>query len=331
MTSYLLVGLTVILALLFDFINGFHDTANAIATAVSTKALSVKRAIITASFMNFLGAIFFTGVAKTIANDIVYVANIPNLTLVIVAALISAIAWNLITWYFGIPSSSSHALIGSIAGATIVASGVGAIKLSGFLNIIKSLIISPVLALVVGYIMFTIFKYLFKNLNLSKANRGFRKIQVATAAIQSFAHGTNDAQKSMGIISMALVSSGLATAGSIPFWVQFACATAMALGTSIGGWRIIKTVGTQIMKIRPASGVAADLSSALIIFGASKIGLPVSTTHVISSSIMGVGSANRIKGVNWGTGKRMVITWFITLPISATISAIVFSIIKIFL
>ena len=267
MTPYLLVSLTVILALFFDFINGFHDTANAIATAVSTKALSPKRAIITASCMNFIGAILFTGVAKTIANDIVDVASIPNLTLVIIAALISAIAWNLITWYFGIPSSSSHALIGSIAGAAIVASGFGCINLNGFLNIIKSLIISPILALVVGYIVFSLFKVLYKNLNLSKANRGFRRIQVVTAAIQSFAHGTNDEQKSMGIISMALVSCGLA----------------------------------------------------------------VSTTHVISSSIMGVGSAQSVKAVKWETGKRMVITWFITLPISAVISAIIFSIIKIFL
>jgi inorganic phosphate transporter, PiT family len=331
MASYLLVGLTVILALLFDFINGFHDTANAIATAVSTKALSPKRAIIIASCMNFIGAILFTGVAKTIAKDIVDVTNIPDLAIVIIAALVSAIAWNLITWYYGIPNSSSHSLIGSIAGAAIIAAGLGCINYKGLLSILESLIISPILALCVGYIMFTIFKYLFQNLNLSKANRRFRRIQVITAAIQSFAHGTNDAQKTMGIISMALVSSGLANAGSIPFWVQVSCATAMALGTSIGGWKIIKTVGTQIIKIRPATGVAADLSSALIIFGASKIGLPVSTTHVISSSIMGVGAAYRVKGVNWGTGKRMIITWFITLPISAALSAIVFSIIKIFL
>lgn len=331
MTSYILVGLTVFLALLFDFINGFHDTANAIATAVSTKALSPRRAIITAACMNFLGAILFTGVAKTIAKDIVDVTSIPNSPVVIIAALISAIAWNLITWYFAIPSSSSHALIGSIAGASIVAAGFGAINYKGFLSIIESLIISPILAFAVGYIMFTIFKFLFQNLNLSKANRRFRRVQALTAAIQSFAHGTNDAQKSMGIISMALVSSGLVTSVHIPFWVQVSCATAMALGTSIGGWKIIKTVGTQIMKIRPASGVAADLSSALVIFGATKIGLPVSTTHVISSSIMGVGAAYRVKGVNWGTGKRMVITWFITLPISAAFSAIIFSIIKLIL
>jgi PiT family inorganic phosphate transporter len=330
-TSYFIIGLTVVLALSFDFINGFHDTANSIATAVSTKALTPRRAIMLASIMNFLGAIAFTGVAKTIAKDIVNLNAIPNGAVVILAALVSAIAWNLITWYFGIPSSSSHALIGSIAGAAIAAAGVSSINFTGFVSIIKSLITSPILAFVVGYIMFTIFKSVFKNLNLAKTNKSFRSVQVITAAIQSFAHGTNDAQKSMGIITMALVSNNLIKSGNIPFWVQVSCALAMALGTSIGGWRIIKTVGTQIMKIRPVNGVAADLSSALIIFGASKIGLPVSTTHVISSSIMGVGTAYRPKGVKWSTGKRMIITWFITLPISAALSAIVYSIINIFL
>ncbi|MGL6106501.1 inorganic phosphate transporter [Romboutsia sp.] len=330
-TSYLLLGLTVILALCFDFVNGFHDTANAIATAVSTKALTPKRAIIIASCMNFLGAILFTGVAKTIAKDIVDVTTINHGSLVILAALIAAIAWNLITWYYGIPSSSSHTLIGSLVGAAIASAGFSSINYEGFIAIIKSLIISPILAFTVGYIMFTIFKYIFSGFNLAKTNKNFRNIQVFTAAIQAFAHGTNDAQKSIGIIVMALVGSGLAEPGEIPFWVQFSCATAMALGTSVGGWRIIKTVGTQIMKIRPVNGVAADLSSAFIIFGASHLGLPVSTTHVISSSIMGVGSAYRVKGVKWNTGKKMIVTWFITLPISAALAALVFNMINIFI
>lgn len=330
-TAYIIIGLTVVIALAFDFINGFHDTANAIATAVSTKALSPRRAIIIASLMNFLGAIAFTGVAKTIAKDIVNLDSIPNGSVVILAALISAIAWNLITWYFGIPSSSSHALIGSIAGAAIAAAGVSSINYRGFTTIIKSLIVSPVLAFAVGYIMFSIFKNVFKNLNLSRTNRGFRRLQAVTAAIQAFAHGTNDAQKSMGIITMALVSNNLIKPGHIPFWVQLCCAAAMAAGTSVGGWRIIKTVGTQIMKIKPVNGVAADLSSALIIFGASKIGLPVSTTHVISSSIMGVGTSYRVKAVKWDTGKRMIITWFITLPISALLASLIYMFISIFI
>ena len=330
-TSYVMISLTVILALAFDFINGFHDTANAIATAVSTKALSPRRAIIIASLMNFLGAIAFTGVAKTIAKDIVNLNSIPNGSVVILAALVSAIIWNLITWYFGIPSSSSHALIGSIAGAAIAAAGVSSINYKGFSTIIKSLLVSPILAFVVGYIMFTIFKNVFKNLNLSKTNKRFRRLQAVTAAIQAFAHGTNDAQKSMGIITMALVSNNLIKPGHIPLWVQLSCAAAMALGTSIGGWRIIKTVGTQIMKIKPVNGVAADLSSALIIFGASKFGLPVSTTHVISSAIMGVGSSYRVKGVKWKTGKKMIITWFITLPISATVAAVIYMFMSMFI
>lgn len=330
-TAYIIIGLTVVLALAFDFINGFHDTANAIATAVSTKALSPRHAIIMASLMNFIGAIAFTGVAKTIAKDIVNLDSIANGSVVILAALVSAIAWNLITWYFGIPSSSSHALIGSIAGAAIAAAGVSSINFKGFTSIIKSLLVSPILAFLVGYIVFTIFKNVFKNLNLSRTNIGFRRVQAITAAIQAFAHGTNDAQKSMGIITMALVSNNLIKSGDIPFWVQLACATAMALGTSVGGWRIIKTVGTQIMKIKPVNGVAADLSSALVIFGASKIGLPVSTTHVISSSIMGVGTSYRVRAVKWDTGKRMIITWFITLPISAALSAVIYMIMGMFL
>lgn len=330
-TPYIIIGLTVLLALAFDFINGFHDTANAIATAVSTKALSPRRAILIASLMNFVGAIAFTGVAKTIAKDIVNLDAIPNGSVVVLAALLSAIAWNLITWYFGIPSSSSHALIGSIAGAAIASAGFLSINYKGFIAIIRTLILSPILAFIVGYIVFTIFKFLFKNLNLFKTNRRFRRIQVVTAAVQAFSHGTNDAQKSMGIITMALISSGLIKPGHIPLWVQISCATAMAIGTSVGGWRIIKTVGTQIMKIKPVNGVAADLSSALVIFGASHFGLPVSTTHVISSSIMGVGTSYRTKSVKWNTAQRMIITWFITLPISATLAGLIYMLIKIFM
>lgn len=330
-TIFIIIVITVILALAFDFINGFHDTANAIATSVSTKALSPRQAIVLASIMNFLGAIAFTGVAKTIAKDIVNLKGIPNGSIVILAALIAAIAWNLITWYYGIPSSSSHALIGSIVGAAIAAAGLSSINLTGFIAIIKALIFSPLLAFVVGYLMYALLKLLFKNANLAKTNTRFRRVQVITASLQAFTHGTNDAQKSMGIISMALVAGNYIKPGEIPFWVQISCAIAMALGTSVGGWRIIKTVGTQIMKIKPVSGVAADLTSAAVIFGASHIGMPVSTTHVISSAILGVGSSYRVKGVKWATGKRMIITWFITLPISAAIAGVSYLIIALFI
>lgn len=328
---FMITLLIVILALAFDFINGFHDTANAIATSVSTKALKPRVAILMAASMNFLGALTFTGVAQTITSDIVDPFTLENGPIVIMAALISAIAWNLITWFFGIPSSSSHALIGSIAGAAIAAAGLGAIKFDGFLKIIEALIFSPLIAFAAGFIIYSIFKVAFKNLNLAKTNKRFRYFQIFTAAIQSYTHGTNDAQKSMGIITMALIANNFHTTTDIPFWVQLSCAAAMGLGTSIGGWKIIKTVGGKIMKIRPVNGVAADLSSAFIIFGATFIHLPVSTTHVISSSILGVGSAHRVKGVKWDTAKRMVITWVITLPISAVFAALTYYVLNLFM
>lgn len=327
-TFLILTILIVFFALAFDFINGFHDTANAIATSVSTKALKPRHAILLAAIMNFVGAMTFTGVAKTITKDIVDPFQLENGSYVILAALIAAIVWNLVTWYFGIPSSSSHALIGSIAGAAIAAAGLGSIKWEGFLKIIQALIVSPIIAFAIGFIVYSLFKVVFKNNNLTKTNRNFRLIQIATAAIQSYAHGTNDAQKAMGIITLALIANGYTTSTDIQLWVQVSCAIAMGLGTSIGGWKIIKTVGGKIMKIRPVNGVAADLTGAFIIFGATLIHMPVSTTHVISSSILGVGSAHRVKGVKWGTAKSMIITWFITLPISATIAGLMYYIIN---
>ncbi|MFD6438582.1 anion permease [Peribacillus sp. NPDC060186] len=327
-TLLILTILIVFFALAFDFINGFHDTANAIATAVSTKAMKPRHAIIMAAIMNFVGAMTFTGVAKTITKDIVDPFTLPNGSYVILAALLAAIIWNLLTWYYGIPSSSSHALIGSIAGAAIAAAGFAGIKWEGFLKILQALIFSPIIAFVIGFIVYSIFKVIFKNNNLTKTNQKFRTIQIATAALQSYTHGTNDAQKAMGIITMALIANGYATSTDIPFWVQFSCALAMGLGTSVGGWKIIKTVGGKIMKIRPVNGVAADLTGAFIIFGATVIHMPVSTTHVISSSILGVGSAHRVKGVKWGTARRMIVTWFITIPISATLAGLLYLLIN---
>ncbi|MFH0067043.1 inorganic phosphate transporter [Peribacillus sp. NPDC056705] len=327
-TLLILTILIVFFALAFDFINGFHDTANAIATAVSTKAMKPRHAIIMAAIMNFVGAMTFTGVAKTITKDIVDPFTLPNGSYVIMAALLAAIIWNLLTWYYGIPSSSSHALIGSIAGAAIAAAGFSGIKWEGFMKILQALIFSPLIAFAIGFIVYSIFKVVFKNNNLTKTNQKFRTIQIATAALQSYTHGTNDAQKAMGIITMALIANGYASSTDIPFWVQFSCALAMGLGTSVGGWKIIKTVGGKIMKIRPVNGVAADLTGAFIIFGATVIHMPVSTTHVISSSILGVGSAHRVKGVKWGTAKRMIITWFITIPISATLAGLLYLLIN---
>jgi inorganic phosphate transporter, PiT family len=326
----LVIILIVIFALVFDFINGFHDTANAIATSVSTRALSPRKAIILAAIMNFVGALTFTGVAQTITSGIADPFELENGLTVILGALFAAIIWNLITWYFGIPSSSSHAIIGAITGSVIVAAGLQAVHFAGFLSILEGLLLSPVIAFVVGYLLYAIIKVLFKNANLTKTNKRFRRVQILTAAVQSYAHGTNDAQKSMGIITMALIVGGLHDTTDVPFWVQLSCATAMALGTSVGGWRIIKTVGGKIMKIRPVNGVAADLTGAAVIFGATLIHLPVSTTHVISSAILGVGSSHRVKGVNWGVAKRMVITWIITLPISALLGGLFTLILNLF-
>lgn len=329
MTLFLTV-LIVAGALAFDFINGFHDTANAIATSVSTKALKPRHAIILAAVMNFFGAVIFSGVAETITKDIIDPFHMKNGSIIVLAALISAIFWNLATWYFAIPSSSSHAIIGSIAGAGIAAAGAGALNYEGFIKVLEGLLFSPLIAFGIGYIIYTLIKQIFKRRPLSKTNRQFRAVQVLTAAIQAFSHGTNDAQKSMGIITMALIANHFHDTAKIPLWVQVSCALAMGLGTYIGGWRIIKTVGGRIMKIRPANGVAADLSSAIVIFGATALKLPVSTTHVISSSIMGVGTSERIRGVRWGTARNMIATWIITLPITAIIAAILYFILNLF-
>ncbi|KPN95837.1 inorganic phosphate transporter [Lysinibacillus sp. ZYM-1] len=335
-TIIILTILVVIFALTFDFINGFHDTANAIATSVSTRALPPRVAIIMAATMNFIGAITFVGVAKALTKDIVDPFSLNAFdgdttgSIVILAALISAIIWNLLTWYFGIPSSSSHTLIGSIAGAAVASAGFSVLNYGGFTKIIMALVLSPLLAICAGFIMMTLFKLWFKNLNLYRTNKGFRTMQIFTAAIQSFTHGTNDAQKAMGIMTMALIAGGLHSGDEIPFWIRAAAATAMGLGTSIGGYKIIKTVGGKIMKIRPVNGVAADLASATVIFGATLIHLPVSTTHVISSSIMGVGSAQRVRGVNWGMARKIVTTWVITMPISAVMASVIYFVLSLF-
>lgn len=333
-TILLITILVVIFALAFDFINGFHDTANAIATSVSTRALKPRVAVLMAAFMNFLGALTFVGVAKAIASDIVDPFSLNTFngdvtgSIVILGALCSAITWNLLTWYYGIPSSSSHTLIGSLAGSAIGAAGLGILNYGGFMKILQALILSPIIALIIGFCVMSLFKVIFKNRNLYKANRRFRLFQIVTAAVQSFTHGTNDAQKAMGIITMALIAAGLQSGDEVQGWVRVACATAMGLGTSVGGYKIIKTVGGKIMKIRPVNGVAADLSSATVIFGATLIHLPVSTTHVISSAIMGVGSAQRVKGVRWGTARKMLVTWVITIPISAVMGAIFYTLLN---
>lgn len=316
--------IVIILALAFDFINGFHDTANAIATSVSTRALKPRTAIMMAAVMNFLGAIMFTGVAKTIGGSVADPAKLDNGLEVLIATLLSAIIWNLITWWFGIPSSSSHALIGSLAGAVYVGAGADKLNWSGFTTIVEGLVFSPIIAFVIGYIIMTLLKWIFARRSPHTVNKGFRSMQIVTAAIQSFTHGTNDAQKAMGIITFALVTADFQDHMEVPLWVKLAAATAMALGTSVGGYKIIKTMGTKIFKIEPINGFAADISAASVIFGATLFHLPVSTTHAITSSILGVGAAKRFSAVRWSMAGRIVIAWVITIPIVFVMAGLIY-------
>ncbi|QYR21147.1 inorganic phosphate transporter [Paenibacillus sp. sptzw28] len=331
MDILVLVGIVIFLALAFDFINGFHDTANAIATSVSTRALSPRMAIIIASVMNFTGAMLFTGVAKKIGSGIADPAALDNGVQVVIAALIAAIAWNLITWWFGIPSSSSHALIGSLAGAVISAEGFDKINGSGFIDILKALIFSPLIAFAGGFAVMWILKRIFAKSSPHQVNKGFRTGQVLTAAFQAFTHGTNDAQKAMGIMTFALVAAGLQDNLEVPLWVKVSAATAMALGTSVGGWKIIKTMGTKIFKIEPINGFAADITSATVILTATLTHMPVSTTHVITSSILGVGSAKRFSAVKWGVAGRIIMSWIITIPITMILAAIFYRVLMLFM
>ncbi|GAB6928862.1 inorganic phosphate transporter [Paenibacillus sp. JCM 10914] len=325
-TTMLVLVIVVFLALAFDFINGFHDTANAIATSVSTRALKPRVAILLAASMNFIGAMMFTGVAKTIGGSIADPAKLENGIPIVIATLLAAIIWNLVTWWFGLPSSSSHALIGALAGAVFVGAGSEMLNYGGFKDIVLALILSPIIAFVIGYLVMQLLKVIFAKRSPHTVNKGFRTMQIFTAALQSFTHGTNDAQKAMGIITFALVTSGQLSEMEVPFWVKLSAATAMALGTSVGGWKIIKTMGTKIFKIEPINGFAADFSAASVIFSATLLHLPISTTHAITSAILGVGSAKRFSAVKWSLAGRIVVTWFITIPITAVLAGIIFMI-----
>jgi inorganic phosphate transporter, PiT family len=317
-----------ILALTFDFINGFHDTANSIATSVSTRVLTPRTAIVMAAVLNFAGALTSEKVAKTISKGLV---NGSLEQYVIIAALISAIIWDLITWYIGIPSSSSHALIGGLVGASIAyAWSFDKIIWSGvWQKVVLPLLTSPVIGFLMGYVVMSLLFELLRPFTQKLVNRGFSKLQILSAALMSYTHGNNDAQKSMGIITLALVSAGLLDKNAgIPVWVKLACAIAMAMGTSIGGWKIIKTMGVNMIKLQPIGGFAAETAAAAVIEVATSLGAPVSTTHVISSAIMGVGASKRFSAVKWALARNIVWAWVFTIPVTAILGMLITLVIK---
>ena len=318
-----LLILVVIGALAFDYINGFHDTANAIATVVSTRVLSPTMAILMAAVLNFGGAMVATHVAKTIAGDIVDKGQATEV--VVLAAIVGAIFWNLLTWVYGIPSSSSHALIGGLVGAAMAKGGAAIVTWSGLMRkVIYPLFGSPMAGFLLGFALMWLIALFFKNANPGRAGGVFRKLQVVSSALMAFSHGQNDAQKSMGIITLALVSAGFLREAEVPLWVKLSCAAVMAIGTAAGGWRIIQTVGQKIIRLEPVHGFAAETAGATVILTAGHFGMPISTTHTITASIFGVGASKRFSAVRWNVARTVVLAWVITIPATATVGALTY-------
>ncbi|MDD4894865.1 MAG: inorganic phosphate transporter [Candidatus Omnitrophica bacterium] len=314
----------IILALTFDFLNGFHDSANSIATVVSTRVLSPRIAIIWAAFFNFIAFLFFgLHVANTIGKGIIDISIIDKS--VIFGTLIGACGWNIITWYFALPTSSSHALIGGMMGAALVKAGPQSLVWSGILKTVAFIFISPVAGLILGLVFGTIVYWLFRKSAPLKVDHIFRKGQLVSAALYSMGHGGNDAQKTMGIIASLLFSAGLLGAKfHVPFWTVIACHAAIALGTMFGGWRIVKTMGQRVAKLRPLDGFCAESGAAVMLFVSSAFGIPVSTTHTITGAIMGVGSLKRMSAVRWGVAGNIIWAWILTIPCAAVISALAY-------
>ena len=319
------VGLTIIVivtvALIFDFINGFHDAANSIATVVSTRVLSPGKAVVWAAFFNFVAAFGFgTAVARTVGAGMIELDLVTNA--VILGGLFGAIAWNLITWYFGLPTSSSHALFGGYAGAAVASSGFAAIIASGWTKTLIFIVVAPVTGLVVGLGLMTSIFWIFRDTAPGRVDHWFRRLQLLSAAAFSLMHGANDAQKTMGIITGALVAGGYLATFEVPFWVIMAAHVAIALGTLSGGWRIIKTMGTRITKLQPVGGFAAETGAAAAIYFATALGVGISTTHTITGAIVGVGATRRLSAVRWGVAGQIVWAWILTIPASALIGAL---------
>lgn len=316
-------------ALTFDYINGFHDAANSIATVVSTRVLSPGQAVVWAAFFNFVAAFTFgTAVAKTIGKGMIDI-NVVTLG-VIFSGLIGAIVWDLITWYYGLPTSSSHALIGGYAGAAVTRVGLSAIVPAGWIKTLIYIVLAPLIGLTLAFALTVAVFWIFRRVSPARVDRLFRKLQLVSAALYSLGHGTNDAQKTMGIIAGVLFASGYLKTFGIPVWVVLAAHTAIALGTLTGGWRIIHTMGSKITKLQPVGGFAAETAGAITLFVASANGIPVSTTHTITGAIVGVGATRRLSAVRWGVAGQIVWAWILTIPASAAIGAVTFVILRFF-
>ena len=329
LTFALLVALIGV-ALLFDFLNGLHDAANSIATVVSTRVLSPQLAVAWAAFFNFIAFLVFgLSVASTIGKGIIDVEIVT--ASVIFAALIGAIVWNILTWMLGIPSSSSHALIGGLLGAGITKGGVGAVVWSGVIKTTFGIFLAPILGMIVALILMILVAWGFRRVAPNPAERIFRRTQLFTSALYSLGHGGNDAQKTMGIIAVLLYSQHmLGGTFYVPFWVVLSCQAAMGLGTLMGGWRIVHTMGSKIPRLSPQQGVCAEAGGSIMLFGATWLGIPVSTTHTITGSIMGVGAARRASAVRWGVAGNIILAWFITIPASAAIAAATYGVTRLF-
>jgi PiT family inorganic phosphate transporter len=321
--NFAAVAILIVVALVFDYINGFHDAANSIATVVSTRVLTPGRAVIWAAFFNFIAAFTFgTAVANTVGSGLVDITVVTFA--VIFAGLVGAIVWDLITWYFGLPTSSSHALIGGYAGAAVAKAGWSAVIASGWTKTLIFIVLAPMLGMLLAFVLMVMILWVFSGTSPGKVDHWFRRLQLLSAAAYSLGHGGNDAQKTMGIIAGALYAGGYITAFRIDLWVVLAAHAAIALGTLSGGWRIIHTMGSKITKLQPVGGFAAETAGAISLFTATHLGVPVSTTHTITGAIIGVGSIRRLSAVRWGIAGRIVWAWILTIPASAFISAMTY-------
>jgi PiT family inorganic phosphate transporter len=329
MPSFALIGFIVFVALCFDFVNGFHDAANSLATVVATRVLTPVKAVALAAGFNFIAAYFLgTGVAATIGLGFVNVRIVTPY--VILAGLTGAIVWNLLTWYWKMPVSSSHTLIGGYAGAAVAKAGLDGLVLGKWPQTLAFIVIAPVMGLLFGYTLMMIVYWAFRSFSPSRMDRWFRHLQILSASLLSCAHGTNDAQKSMGIITAVLFAAGIEKSFHVPNWVILACATAMGLGTLSGGWRVVQTMGMRLTRLKPRSGFCAEGGAALSILIATWLGLPVSTTHVVTGAIAGVGSIQRVRAVRWNVASDIVIAWIFTIPASALVSALALFLIRLF-